>query len=92
MTIIEVELIFAGRRTASPIQLVRHASSATGSKFVFNQGHLKLIRFVVQSNSFNTDIDGPWKVSVLTGLFRENVRAFFPQGQRKRSIIMRCPY
>ena len=35
----EVELIFAGRRTALPIQLVRHASSATGSKFVFNQGY-----------------------------------------------------
>ena len=24
--------------------------------------------------------------------FRENVRAFFPQGQSKLSVIMRCPY
>ena len=64
MTIIEVELIFAGRRTALPIQLVRHASSATGSKFVFNQGHLELIRFVVQSNSLNTDIEGPSLVKI----------------------------
>ena len=23
--------------------------------------------------------------------FRENVRAFFPQGQSKLSVIMRCP-
>ena len=73
MTIIEVELIFAGRRTALPIQLVRHASSATGSKFVFNQRHLKLIRFVEQSNSFNTDIERPWKVSVLSGLNLEKM-------------------
>ena len=75
MTIIEVELIFAGRRTALPIQLARHASSATGSKFVFNQRHLKLmvIRFVEQSNSFNTDIEGPWKVSVLSGLNLEKM-------------------
>ena len=73
MPIIEVELIFAGKRTASPIQLVRHASSATDSKFVFNQGHLKLIRFAVQSNSFNADIDEPWKVSVLSRLNLEKM-------------------
>ena len=73
MPIIEVELIFAGKRTALPIQLVRHASSATDSKFVFNQGHLKLIRFVVQSNSFNADIDEPWKVSVLSRLNLEKM-------------------
>ena len=73
MSIIEVELIFAGRRTGCPIQLVRHASSATGSKFVFNQGYLKLIRVVVQSNSFSTDIEGPWKVSVLSGLKLEKM-------------------
>ena len=24
--------------------------------------------------------------------FRENVKAFFPQGQNKLSVIMRCPY
>ena len=73
MPIIEVELIFAGKRTALPIQLVRHASSATDSKFVFNQGHLKLIRFVLQSNSFNADIDEPWKVSVLSRLNLEKM-------------------
>ena len=73
MRIIEVELIFAGKRTALSIQLVRHASSATDSKFVFNQGHLKLIRFVVQSNSFNADIDEPWKVSVLSRLNLEKM-------------------
>ena len=33
------------------------------------------------------------RVSVLSGLnFRENVRDFYPQGQNKLSIIMRCPY
>ena len=98
MTIIEVELIFAGRRTALPIQLVRHASSATGSKFVFNQGHLKLIRFVVQSNSLNTDIEGPWKVSVLRGLNLEKMlRGFlFPRIKQtvhnnEVSVLSGCP-
>ena len=73
ITIIKVELIFAGRSRASPIQLVRHASSATGSKFLFNLGHLKLIRFVVQSNAFNTEIERPWKLSVLSGLNLEKM-------------------
>ena len=39
---------------------------------------------------------GPEKVSVgvhiKRGEFRENVRVFFPQGQRKPFVIMRCPY
>ena len=36
---------------------------------------------------------GALKVSVLSGLnFRENVRAFFPQGHRKLSITSRYPY
>ena len=32
-------------------------------------------------------------VSVLSGLnLEKNVRAFFPQGQTKLSLIMKCPY
>ena len=33
-----------------------------------------------------------WGVSIKQVEFRENVRIFFPQGQRKLSVIMRCPY
>ena len=33
------------------------------------------------------------RVSLLSGSnLRKNVRAFFPQGQSKLSLIMRCPY
>ena len=53
----------------------------------------------VQSNSVNTDTEGtmekgPYKrgVRIKPVEFRENIRAFFPQGQSKLSIKMRCLY
>ena len=53
----------------------------------------------IQSNPVNADteraIEGvPVKTGVRIKLvqFRKYVRAFFPQGQRKLSVIMRCPY
>ena len=54
----------------------------------------------IQSNSINRDTEGAiesvciYVVSVLSGSveFKENVRALFPQGQRRLSLIMRCPY
>ena len=57
------------------------------------------VSYVIQSNSVNTDTEGPSKVSVVTGcpyikrveLERMSVRTFFPQGQRKLSQITRCP-
>ena len=70
----------------------------------FHQGELTVTIFlvtfvgIVQSNPVNTDIDGPQKVSVLTGCcikrvdFKENARAFFAQVQSKLSVIMRCLY
>ena len=55
--------------------------------------------FKLQSNPLNTGIEGGIDsvlingVSVLSGMnFKENARAFFPQGQGKVSVIMRCPY
>ena len=54
----------------------------------------------IQSNLFNKDTEGTIKsvrinelgVSIKRVEFRENVRAFFPQGQSKLSVLMRCPY
>ena len=52
-----------------------------------------------QSNPVNTDTERAMEsVPVKSGdriklvEFKENVGAFFPQGQKKRSVIMRCPY
>ena len=47
----------------------------------------------VQSNPVNTDTEEAiLGVRIKWVEFRENVRAFFPQGQSKLSVIMRCPY
>jgi len=49
----------------------------------------------IQSNPVNTDIEGAIEsVRIERVEFGENVRAFFPQGQRKLSgVMMRpCPY
>ena len=46
----------------------------------------------VQSNPVNTDIEGVIESVLIKRVeVRENVRAFFPQGQSKLSVIMRCP-
>ena len=60
-------------------------------------GFFAFSRYQQQSNPVNTDMESK-QVSVLTGVgikqveFRENVRAFCPQGQNKLSIIMMCRY
>ena len=47
----------------------------------------------LQSNRVKTDIEGAIEsVRIKRVEFRKNVRAFFPQGQSKLSVIMRCPY
>ena len=53
----------------------------------------------IQSNPVNKDTERaiesvPVKRGVRIKLveFNENVRAFFPQGQSKLSVIIRCPY
>ena len=46
----------------------------------------------VQSNPINADAKGATEtVRIKRGEFRENVRAFFPMGQSKLSVIMTCP-
>ena len=48
---------------------------------------------MIQSNLVNTDTEGDIEsVRVNRVEFRENVGAFFPQGQSKLSVIMRCLY
>ena len=47
----------------------------------------------VQSNPVNTDTEEAiLGVRIKRVEFRENVGAFFPQGQSKLSVITRCPY
>ena len=46
-----------------------------------------------QNNQPNTDTEQATEsVRIKRVEFRENVRAFFPQGQSKLSVIMKCPY
>ena len=46
----------------------------------------------VESNPVNTEMEGAIESFHIKQVeFRENVRAFFPQGQSKLSVIMRCP-
>ena len=46
----------------------------------------------VQSNTVNMEIEGVIESFHIKRVeFGENVRAFFPQGQSKLSVIMRCP-
>ena len=48
---------------------------------------------MIQSNLVNTDTEGDIEsVRVNRVEFRENVGAFFPQGQNKLSVIMMCLY
>ena len=48
---------------------------------------------MIQLNLVNTDTEGPIEsVRIKRVEFRENVKAFFPQGQSKLSVIMRCLY
>ena len=48
---------------------------------------------MIQLNLVNTETEGPIEsVHIKRIEFRENVWAFFSQGQSKLSLIMRCPY
>ena len=47
----------------------------------------------VQSNPVYMDTEGSIESVHIKGVeFRENIRAFFPQGQRELSVIMKCLY
>ena len=48
---------------------------------------LKLLIVVIQTFCYHGNV-----TSHFSSLFRKNVRAFFPQGQNKLSVVMRCPY
>ena len=51
------------------------------------------LKWMIQSNLVNTDTEGDIEsVRVNRVEFRENVGAFFPQGQNKLSIIMMSLY
>ena len=60
------------------------------------QGHFliieKKVENIIQSNPVNTDTKGTIESVPKLVQFRENLRAFFLQGQSKLSVIMRCPY
>ena len=60
------------------------------------QGHFliieKNVENIIQSNPVNTDTKGTIESVPKRVQFRENLRAFFLQGQSKLSVIMRCPY
>ena len=48
---------------------------------------------MIQLNLVNTDTEGPIEsVRIKRVEFRENVKAFFPQGQSKLSATTKCPY
>ena len=51
------------------------------------------LKWMIQSNLVNTDTEGDIEsVRVNRVEFRENVGAFFPQGQNKLSVIMMSLY
>ena len=52
----------------------------------------KNVENITQSNPVNTDTKGTIESVPKRVQFRENLRAFFLQGQSKLSVIMRCPY
>ena len=60
------------------------------------QGHFliieKNVENIIQLNPVNTDTKGTIESVPKRVQFRENLRAFFLQGQSKLSVIMRCPY
>ena len=60
------------------------------------QGHFlvieKNVENIIQSNPVNTDTKGTIESVPKRVQLRENLRAFFLQGQSKLSVIMRCPY
>ena len=57
---------------------------------------LHLFFYLVQANPVNTDTEGAMKSGRVDKVYvlsiKENVRAFFPQGQSKLSVIMRYLY
>ena len=51
------------------------------------------LKWMIQSNLVNTDTEGDIESVRVNGVeFRENVGAFFPQGQNKLSVIMMSLY
>ena len=69
--------------------------------FCFYEGSGSKLSFTkaLQSNLVNTDTEGVIEsaringgVSIKRVEFRDNVMAFLPHGQRKLSVIMKCPY
>ena len=51
------------------------------------------LEFLLGSNHVNTGTEGGREnVRIKRVEFREDVRAFFLQGQSKLSVVMRCPY
>ena len=59
-----------------------------------SSSHAQCVSFEpVHSNPVNTDTEEAiLDVCIKWVEFRENVGAFFPQGQSKLSVITRCPY
>ena len=70
-----------------------HAISSLKSSSHAQCVYIEPVLEPVQSNPVNTDTEEAiLGVRIKWVELRENVRAFFAQGQSKLSVIMRCPY
>ena len=55
-------------------------------------GRLTVYRSAYCQNPFCEGLRAVESVLIKRVEFKENLRAFFPQGQSKLYVIMRCPY
>ena len=63
------------------------------SQLLIYTRRIEYLKWMIQSNLVNTDTEGDIEsVRVNRVEFRENVGAFFPQGQNKLSVIMMSLY
>ena len=85
-------LLFRDTNMASVTSFERSITHALSSQKCSSHAQCVYIE-PVQSNPVNTDTEEAMLgVRIKRVEFRENVGAFFPQGQSKLSVITRCPY
>ena len=85
-------LLFRNTNMASVISFERSITHAISILKYWSHAQCVSIE-PVQSHPVNTDTEEAiLGVRIKRVEFRENVGAFFPQGQSKLSVITRCPY